>query len=294
MSMLVREIKLGSRTNSVECQEPLAFVPLPPRHKSTAIPPIFRSPQPIPVHGLSRSITVKIASTASEWRQAFQLAASSYQTRGYETRGTNCLRFTPYHALPDTRTFVALHGDRVVATLTVVMDNTLLGLPMEESYPDEIAALRRQGRRLAETTTLADAGLSIREFIQVFLSLIKVAMHYHRRHGGDTPVIAVNPRHRAFYTKTLGFACLGPVRSYSAVQDHPAEAFWLDYDRMKVNAPKIYEGIFGTNLPRTTLLAPKIPRPLVRRFSRLSSLCNLEEIEKILALRKQGDSMRRW
>jgi hypothetical protein len=64
------------------------------------------------------------------------------------------------------------------------MDNRLLDLPMEGVYPEEIASLRREGRRIGETTTLADAGLGVREFIQVFVTLIKLAMQYHRNQGG--------------------------------------------------------------------------------------------------------------
>lgn len=262
--------------------------------KTSTIVPIVRAPQAVPVSGISRPIEVKIASTESEWEQAFQLAASSYQARGYETPGTNRLRFTPYHALPDTLTFVAKHEEQVVATFSVVMDNTLLGLPMEDIYPGEIAELRQQGRRLAETTTLADAGLSVREFIQVFVALIKLAMQHHRSHGGDTPVIVVNPRHRQFYTRILGFHRLGPQRSYAAVQDHPAEAFWIDYDLLKVNAPKMYEELFGSDLPAEALYAPRMPSRLIRQFSEQSSLCDSDEIEKILDIRRECVSLRRW
>ena len=45
---------------------------------------------------------------------------------------------------------VAKEAERVIATLTLVMDNTLLGLPMEQVYGPEVAALRTQGRRLIE------------------------------------------------------------------------------------------------------------------------------------------------
>ena len=294
MNVLANRTEYGSSTMEVELRVGIASVPIRRGRKTTTMLPIVRVPRSIPVKGISRAIDVKIASTQSEWEQAFQLAASSYQARGYETPGANRLRFTPYHALPDTLTLVAKHEDRVVATFSVVMDNTLLGLPMEDVYPDEIAALRHQGRRLAETTTLADAGLSIREFIQVFLSLIKLAMQHHRSHGGDTPVIVVNPRHRQFYTKMLGFVPMGCLRTYAAVQDHPAEAFWVDYDLLKVNAPKMYEEIFETDLPREAMFAPKIPRHLIRQFSEQSSLCDLDEIEKILEISKQHGSTRRW
>jgi hypothetical protein len=251
--------------------------------KTSIVPVIRQLPQSIPVKGVSRPIEVKFASTESEWEQAFALAAARYSASGYESPGANRLRFAPHHALPDTVTLVAKHEGEVAATLSIVMDNRFLGLPMEETYPDEIAGLRREGRRLAETTTLADAELGMREFRQVFVTLIKLGMQYHRNQGGDTPVIAVNPRHRLFYTKMLSFQPLGPCRSYAAVQDAPAEAFWMDYDLLKANAPKMYEEIFGEDLPREVLFAPKMSRHLIRQFGGQSSLCDPDEIEQILS-----------
>src|SRR5262249_6970665 len=140
---------------------------------------------------------------------------------------------------------------------------------------------------LLETTTLADTSLSIREFIQVFITLIKLGMQYHTSLGGDTYVIAVNPRHRSFYTKILGFVPLGPRRSYNAVQDAPAEAFWVDNSMLRTNVPTMHENIFGEALSREVLCAPKIPCTLIRKYSSQSSLCDPEEIEKILLVRKQ-------
>ena len=55
----------------------------------------------------------------------------NYRNRGYLPSGPGELHFTQYHALPDTQVFVALHEDRVVATLSLVFDNSLLGLPID-------------------------------------------------------------------------------------------------------------------------------------------------------------------
>jgi hypothetical protein len=246
------------------------------------------------VPGVSRALAVKIASREAEWEQAFALAASSYQARGYEAPGASRLRFTPYHALPDTVTLVALEDERVVATLSIVPDNTLLGLPMESVYAEEIAALRRDGRRLFEVTTLADAELSLREFVPVFVALIRLATQYHTHNGGDAGVIAVNPRHRAFYTRMLGFVRLGPRRSYAAVQDHPAEALWIDEALMRSNNPDMHAAIFGEAVPREALSAAKLSRRQIRQFGEQSSLCSAGEIDKLLALTEQHGSPRRW
>jgi hypothetical protein len=231
------------------------------RHKPVRRP----EPQAVRVPGVRREIVAKIASEPEEWEQAFQLVAANYQERGYEATNKP-YRFTPYHTLPDTTVFVAKHGGRVVATFTLVADNTLLGLPMELIYGDEVAGLRREGRCLAEVTSLACTDLRPREFLQVFTTLIKVLQQYHVRRGGDTWVIAVNPRHRTFYCKTLGFRPLGPCKAYATVGDAPAEAYVLDRDLMRANAPRAYEHVFGEWLPPRVLTGVSLPRPLIRYF----------------------------
>lgn len=294
MSVLASGTKHVSSVESIGFRDESIFIPRRRSRKTSTMLPIVREPQAIPVTGITRPIKVKFASTQSEWEQAYQLAASSYQARGYETPGANRLRFTPYHALPETSTMVAKHENQVVATFSIVQDNSLLGLPMEDIYGDEIAKLRRQGRRLFEATTLADNGLNPREFLQVFLTLIKLSMQYHTRSGGDAYVIAVNPRHRKFYTKIIGFIPLGPLRSYAAVQDAPAEAFLLDNELQRDNAPETHKFMFGEPLVRETLFAPRMSRSLVRYFSRQSIHCDPEAIERILAYTDEYGSTRIW
>ena len=252
------------------------------------------APAAVPVPGIGRDIEVKFASGRDELEEAFQLVAANYRARGYEAASTKPLRFTPYHALPDTRTLVAKHAGHVVATLSAVPDNTLLGLPMESLYGAEIAALRDKGYRMAETTSLADTGLSLREFLQVFVALIRLGMQYHTAQGGDAYVITVNPRHASFYSKVLGFLPLGPCRAYACVQDAPAEAFWVSNDLLKERAPRMYGEIFGQPLPEQALQTVRMPRDLVRYFARQSNLGDSTTAEAVLDYHEQYGSARRW
>src|SRR5207253_10166327 len=121
----------------------------------------------VKVPGPKRAIYVKIASERHEWEQAFQLVSKSYRARGYEPTSASSVRFTRHHALPDTMVFIAKHESRVLFTLSLVPDNTLLGLPMESIYEDEIQDLRNAGRRLGEVTSMADADVHPREFLQI-------------------------------------------------------------------------------------------------------------------------------
>src|SRR5947208_2344364 len=85
--------------------------------------------------------------------------------------------------------------------------------------PKEIRRLRTSRCRMAEVSSLAaDKSLKLREFRQVFVAMIRMMFQHHVSHGGDTWVITVNPRHRDFYTKGMGFVPLGPPRTYSSVQ----------------------------------------------------------------------------
>jgi hypothetical protein len=246
------------------------------------------------VPGIARDIQVKVATELDELEEAYQLVAANYRARGYEVASNKPFRFTPYHALADTRTLVAKHDGRVVATFSIVLDNTLLGLPMESIYGEEITALRNKGHRLLETTSLADTGLSVREFMQVFVALIRLGMQYHTAHGGDTYVITVNPRHTSFYSKVLGFLPLGPCRAYACVQDAPAEAFWVSNDLLKERAPRMYQAIFGEPLPKSALVAAGLPRDLVRYFDRQSSLSDGKTIEAVLDYQEHYGNARRW
>jgi hypothetical protein len=234
------------------------------------------------VPGLARDIQVKIANGFDELEQAFELLAANYRARGYDAPGDVPYRFTPFHGLRETITIVAKHGRRVVATLSLVPDGPILGLPMESIFGEEIDDLRRQGRRMAEAISLADDGLAIREFVLVFKAMIKLAMQYHARNGGDTWVIAINPRHRNFYRKVLGFAPLGGCRSYPTVQDHPAEAYLLDLELMREGAPKLFNEVFGKALPESVLTAKTWSSAQVRYFGSRSSQMDPGTIEGLL------------
>jgi hypothetical protein len=244
---------------------------------------------------LARDIEVKIASKRQEWKEAYELVAMNYQACGYEAPHSSKVRFTPYHALPHTVTLVAKHAGRVVMTFTLVPDNTKLGLPLESIYKEEIKRLRQERRRMAEVISLAaDGDVKMREFRQIFVALIKLSIHYHINHGGDTWVITVNPRHRDFYTKGLGFAPLGPPRSYAAVLDHPAEAYYMNEELLKSQAPKMYHEVFDDPPPGEALVAPRMPPQIVRYLGARSSAASAEKIRETFNFEKYFSNPRRW
>jgi hypothetical protein len=254
-----------------------------------------KTPLAIRVPGVGRDIRVKIASERAEWRDAFQLVSCNYQARGYEEPFASKVRFTPFHALPDVVTFVAKHEGRVLATFSMVPDNTLMGLPLESIYGEEIRGLRASRRRLAEVSSLAaDKALGAREFRRVFVAMIRLAMQYHVSHGGDTWVITVNPRHRDFYRRAMGFVPLGPARAYSTVQDHPAEGYWLDVALMRQAAPRMFQEVFDEWLPGEAMAAPRMLPHVVRYLGDRSTQDARRTIREVLDLDEFFASPRRW
>jgi hypothetical protein len=271
----------GPKEGGGEVMEWCAPVPTRPRpsHKATVE---GKADGSFVVPGLARKITAKRASRRGEFERAFALLAAKYQERGYDEPGGKPFRFTPHHALPGTLTFVARDGERVVATISLVPDSPPLGLPMESIYGEEVARLRREGRDLAEVTSLDSDGLAPREFLRVFAALIKLAIQAHLRRGGDSWVIAINPRHRAFYRRAMGFVPIGPRRPHPAVRAHPAEAYLLDEGLIAARAPDVHRELFVEALPEPVLSLGGRPADYAPFFAERSSRAELATVEALL------------
>ena len=246
----------------------------------------------VPVPG--RTIEVGLARERTDYEQAFRLLAINYQARGYDSSDSRPFRFTPYHILPDTATFVAWDGGRVLATLSLVPDTRLLGLPMESIFGPEVEALRREGRRVGEVTSLADRDLSPREFLPVFMTLIRLMLQYHLRLGGDTWALAVNPRHGGFYRKVLGAIPVGERRAYPSVNDHPAEAFWFDPKTLLANVPAKHREFFAEDLLEAVLTMPERTPGHARDFCERSDLAGQPIVEEVLRTVEHFGSPPSW
>lgn len=259
------------------------------------LPQSFVPPQPVPVPGVQRKIEVCIATNESDWEEAFRLVRKKYLERGYDPDGPGDVHFTLHHGLPDTTTFIARLEERIVGTVSVVLDNTLLGLPMESVYGEEVAQLRKEGRRLAEVTCLADDGLGLREFIPVYVALTGLMGQWGFDQGVDTYVITINPRHRAFYRKVMGFALFGPERPLPSVQDHPAVGYLLDIEMIKTSGHDMHQALFGKQVPSGALQFRSMPISLVRQLSCRSSVTTIQRIDRLLqAVQEHRGWVRAW
>lgn len=173
----------------------------------------------------NESFQFRMAGTAALRARASVLVRHAYGQRGYlpdhepgsagETPGCQ-----QPHAL-----FTLLAQDRAgqdAATVSLAFDRPPEPLPCDAVYPEEVAGLRRQGRKVVEVTRLAIASphqasklLLLRLFNFIYIYARKVRAF-------DDFLIEVNPRHVAYYNRLLKFETCGPERPCPRVNGAPA------------------------------------------------------------------------
>lgn len=151
-----------------------------------------------------------IAVSEAQRARAWALVYGVYLAKGYAPADRQHLWYGLHDALPETTTFLAERDGRAVAALTVVPDSPL-ALPADGSFPKEVAALRRPGRRLCELVNLAAVDAEFHRGFETLLNMFRLAYLTALRlnHATDL-VIRVSPQHRPFFERLLLFGQAGP------------------------------------------------------------------------------------
>jgi hypothetical protein len=198
-------------------------------------------------HTVIDGITYKVADGLAEREAAFQLVYDAYRQRGLMEPSPHRMRVTPYHLLDTTDVLIALDGEQVIYTVTLVRDGEL-GLPMEDIYADEIRARRHDGLQLAEPSCLAsrqDHFGKTRMFM-VCTRLIGLMFQFARANRIDRVVAAVHPRHGNVYTRSFGFEQIGGLKTYASVRDNPAVACEHDFAKLDQIGYRLYDQVYRT------------------------------------------------
>ena len=181
-------------------------------------------------------LEVKLAKSLQELIAAYRLLHDVYVEAGYMHPHPSRMRISKYNLLPRTITFIAKIYDEVVGTVTLIEDSKL-GLPMEEIYPKEIESLRKTSFKLAEVSGLAVD--KYYRFKKIFWYLnYHLAMHALLM-GITDLVIAVNPKHLSFYRNFFMFQVIGPKRYYAKVNGAPAVAMHLNLKELEKKSRRI-------------------------------------------------------
>jgi hypothetical protein len=197
-------------------------------------------------------IELKVATTRHERQAAFELVYHSYLRAGLCAENSVGLRYTEFQMLPTTDIIIAKLRGEVISTLSLVRDGEL-GLPMEEIYPEEVAARRASGVGLAEVSCLADRRKGAARFFGLFREMTRLMAQLGTRTGVDELLVAVHPRHAALYRRYMAFRPVGDRRNYPSVLERPAVALHLNFDDAKVYSPKSWNEFFAVPLPDSAL-----------------------------------------
>lgn len=163
------------------------------------------------------SLDFGLATTVADFEGAFRLAHDRYVWRRYMPPQLSGRRLGLHHVLPSTKVVVAKAGDRVVGTITVVEDSCL-GLPMDEAFGDELGQLRERRRRLAEGASLAAGRVDGVPGVAIVVRLLRMAVLYAARIARrDDLCFVVRPRHREFYLNLFPFRRFRETRFYPRI-----------------------------------------------------------------------------
>ncbi|MBU4477799.1 MAG: hypothetical protein L6420_01960 [Elusimicrobia bacterium] len=199
----------------------------------------------------------RVARTRDELEEAFSLVYKEYAGRGYIPKHyKSTLRLSLHNAVPSTVTFVALQDNRVIATVTLIPDS-VLGLPMDSIFKEEVDVLRKGGLKVAEVSQLSlDGDLFPKNWFSLFnfnklafvFKLFKLVLDYSFYTAGLNELcIAINPSHQYLY-KFISFKQMGGLKHYGSVNKAPAIAFKCDLTKAKEklkNRKGLYKMFFG-------------------------------------------------
>jgi hypothetical protein len=111
-------------------------------------------------------------------------------------------------------------GPVCASTFTAFVDQQS-GLALDHVYPEELNAIRAEGRRLCEVGLFADRRQHLYRSAWSLFDLMRFGLHYARHQGVDDIMMGVHPRHAPFYRRFFGFTTAGAERQYATVNDHP-------------------------------------------------------------------------
>lgn len=160
--------------------------------------------------------------------RAFRLVHDQYVWRGYMKPHPSRRRIGLHQALPFNKIFVAQVATSVTGTVTLIEDSTI-GLPMDEIYREELAAVREEARRIAEVSALAMDPHTRAQGMGIVMRLLRMLLLYAAEVARlDDLFLAVNPRHVEFYEKFFNCRPFATLKQYGKVNGAPAVALRLD------------------------------------------------------------------
>lgn len=166
----------------------------------------------------SSPITVKLAKTKEEYEMAFRLLHDAYVEDGLMDPDPSGLRINIFFALPTTSTLIAVIDNRVVGTISLIVDSPF-GLPSDSEFMTANVMLREKGKKIVEVSALAvDRNLrSSKSMISVHL-MKSMALFSSQYLCCEILQCVVRDRVAYYYEALFGFSRGAPAKSYQFVK----------------------------------------------------------------------------
>lgn len=214
----------------------------------------------------------------STFELALRLVHDVYVKKQYISPRPSGLHLSLFLLLPRSRTFMINEGNRVIGTLSVVLDSPF-GLPIDALYPEALAQLRqslpvpgeevtmlsqlfwdspnfeklnrftdRESTRIGELTAFAlDEAYQSHSAssASISLELMRTSYKYSVMAGVSAYVVEVNRSHAQFYERFWGFKTMADGRVFPADQE-PAVAMSgspLEFTKILAEAEKTAGGV---------------------------------------------------
>lgn len=228
--------------------------------------------------------TIKIAASLPSIRTALGLVYRAYRKDGLTAPSASQIRITPYHLLATTEVLLGIDEFRPACTVSMVHDGEL-GLPMESTFPAEIAKLRKAGYRCVEGSCLAYRDGGSESSFAMVAKLMSFAIQCAARRGCDYILLAVHPRHAPFYCRFYGAEYLADnEQPHAAVHGNPAVALKFDLMRLPPPGSRSYKRIYATHYSAAELAYRPAQPSALTELARLYVEANPREVARFSAV----------
>jgi len=157
--------------------------------------------------------TIRVARTVEEYEDAFRLVQVGYKFAGIVDIDAPNMRIAEQHVLSEAIVLNAYEGNQCVGTMSATLDSPA-GLPLDQDYPDEMAALRKDGARVVEIGSFAVVRRCWSTGVAQLLSMAATRAAF-RWLEGTCVVIGVNPKVWPMYRAIWSFKTLGETRQHA-------------------------------------------------------------------------------
>lgn len=162
----------------------------------------------------ARRLVCRIARTSTEFDTAARLLHDCYVEKGMMSPHPCGRRDVPQLRQPGSFVVIVLDDDRIVGTAGLASDGPL-GLPTDAIHPEELAKLRRNGRRLVEACAMALAPGYRRSGAHALMGALLVHMG-HIVLNADDLIITTAPAGVDVYEAALS------MRPFTSVRTNPS------------------------------------------------------------------------